>query len=161
MDFDPPLLEESASPFIDEGDGFTREREGVRSLLSLAAHAGGYKMMVGAHNTVLMSDACGRVRRLLQVWQMSVPATLLIPRGMQGVLPCSLGMVNADAHNTVDAQRHVEGALPCLFGMGVDGAYNTIGKISAPTTLLGLLTWQEGCRLPSCRCTGYGPRYYG
>ena len=46
------LLEESASPFIDEGDGFTSEREGVRSLLSLAAHAGGYKMMVGVHNTV-------------------------------------------------------------------------------------------------------------
>ena len=45
-------LEESASPFIDEGDGLTSEREGVRSLLSLASHAGGYKMMVGAHNTV-------------------------------------------------------------------------------------------------------------
>ena len=45
-------LEESASPFIEEGDGLTSEREGVRSLLSLAAHAGGYKTMVGAHNTV-------------------------------------------------------------------------------------------------------------
>ena len=46
------LLEESASPFIDEGDGLTSERERVRSLLSLAAHASGYKMMVGAHNTI-------------------------------------------------------------------------------------------------------------
>ena len=46
------LLEESASPFIDEEDGFTSEREGVRLMLSLAAHAGGYKIMVGAHNTV-------------------------------------------------------------------------------------------------------------
>ena len=46
------LLEESASPFIDEGDCLTSEREGVRSMLSLAAHAGGYKMMVGVHNTV-------------------------------------------------------------------------------------------------------------
>ena len=46
------LLEESASPFIDEGDGFTSERERVRMLLCLAAHAGGYKMMVGVHNTV-------------------------------------------------------------------------------------------------------------
>ena len=46
------LLEESASPFIDEGGGLTSERERVRSLLSLAAHTGGYKMMVGAHNTV-------------------------------------------------------------------------------------------------------------
>ena len=46
------LLGESASPFIDEGDGLTRERERVRMLLSLVAHADGYKMMVGAHNTV-------------------------------------------------------------------------------------------------------------
>ena len=52
MGFELILLEESASPFIDEGDGLTSEREGVRSLLSLAAHAGGYKTMVGAHNTV-------------------------------------------------------------------------------------------------------------
>ena len=48
----PIMLEESASPFIDEGDGLTSGREGVRSLLSLAAHAGGYKTMVDAHNTV-------------------------------------------------------------------------------------------------------------
>ena len=46
------LLEESASPFIDEGDGFTSEREGVHLPLKLAANAGGYKMMVGAHNTI-------------------------------------------------------------------------------------------------------------
>ena len=46
------LLGESASPFIDEGDGLTSERERVRMLLSLATHAGGYKMMVGSHNTV-------------------------------------------------------------------------------------------------------------
>ena len=29
----------SASPFIDEGDGFTGERERVRMFLSLVAHA--------------------------------------------------------------------------------------------------------------------------
>ena len=46
------LLGESVSPFIDEGDDLTSEREGVRSLLSLAAHAGRYKMMVGANNTM-------------------------------------------------------------------------------------------------------------
>ena len=46
------LLGESASPFIDEGDGLTSERERVRMLLSLIAHADGYMMMVGAHNTV-------------------------------------------------------------------------------------------------------------
>ena len=36
------LLGESASPFIDEGDGLTGERESVHMLLSLVAHAGGY-----------------------------------------------------------------------------------------------------------------------
>ena len=46
------MLGESASPFIDEGDGLTSERERVRMLLSLVAHADGYRMMVGAHNTV-------------------------------------------------------------------------------------------------------------
>ena len=37
------LLGESASPFIDEGDGLTSERERVRMLLSLVTHAGGYR----------------------------------------------------------------------------------------------------------------------
>ena len=48
----PPHLGEGASPFIDEGDGLIGEREGVHMLLSLAAHAGGYRMMVVTHNTV-------------------------------------------------------------------------------------------------------------
>ena len=48
---DSPSLGESASPFIDEGDGLTSERESVR-MLSLVAHAVGYKMIVGAHNTI-------------------------------------------------------------------------------------------------------------
>ena len=43
------FLRESASSFIDEGDGLTSERERVRMLLSLVAHTGVYKMMVGAH----------------------------------------------------------------------------------------------------------------
>ena len=47
-------------------------------LLSLVAHAVGYKMMVGAYNTVV-------VRRM---WE---------------VLPHSPCMVNDGAHNTVDA----------------------------------------------------------
>ena len=46
------MLGESVSPFIDEGDGLTSERERVRMLLSLVAHADGYRIMVGAHNTV-------------------------------------------------------------------------------------------------------------
>ena len=33
------LVRESASPFIDKGDGFTGERERVRMFLSLIAHA--------------------------------------------------------------------------------------------------------------------------
>ena len=55
----------SASPFIDKGDGFTSERVMVRMLLSFVAHADGYKIMVGAYNTVgrhcKVSDACGRL----------------------------------------------------------------------------------------------------
>ena len=46
------LLGESASPFIDEGDGLTSERERVHMLLSLVAYVDGYRMMVGGHNTV-------------------------------------------------------------------------------------------------------------
>ena len=50
-------------PFIDKGDGLTSERERVRMLLSLVAHAVGYKMMVAAHNTV-------DVRRMWEVFTM-------------------------------------------------------------------------------------------
>ena len=68
----------SASPFTDKRDGFTSERMRVCMLLGSVAHAGGYKIMVGAYNTVgchcRMSDAHGRLRCLLQKWQMSVPA---------------------------------------------------------------------------------------
>ena len=46
------LLGGSASPFIDEEDGLTSEGERVRMFLCLATHAGGYMMMVGAHNTI-------------------------------------------------------------------------------------------------------------
>ena len=84
-----------------------------------------------------MTDACRRLCRLLLIWQTLVPAILLMPKGMQGVLACSPGTINVSTHNTVDAQRHVGGALPCLSGMGVDDAHNTGGKISAPTTLHG------------------------
>ena len=53
-------------------------------MLSLVAHAIGYKMIVGAHNTV-------NVRCM---WE--VPSS-------------SSGMADADAYHTVDARRHVEG----------------------------------------------------
>ena len=87
------MLGDSASPFIDEGDGLTskRERERVR-LLSFVAHAVGYKIIVGAHNTVY-------ARRM---WE---------------VLTHSPYMANDGAHNTVDAQRHVGGfTVFALYG---------------------------------------------
>ena len=57
---------------LDEGDGLTSERERVRMLLSLAAHNGGYEMIVGAHNTVDVTVEChmhvGGLCYLLRVW---------------------------------------------------------------------------------------------
>ena len=52
------LVGGSAPPFIDEGDGFISERVRVRMLSSLVAHVGGYKIMVGAHNTVDVTVKC-------------------------------------------------------------------------------------------------------
>ena len=46
------------SPFIDKGGGFTSERVRVRILLSFVVHAGGYKIMVGTHNTVDVTVEC-------------------------------------------------------------------------------------------------------
>ena len=74
----------SASPFIDEGDGLTSERERVRMLLSLVAHAIGYGMIVGTHNTVNV-------------------------RCMWEVVSSSSGMVDIIAYHTVDTQRHARG----------------------------------------------------
>ena len=68
------LLGESASPFIDEGGGLTSERKRVRMLLSLVAHAGGYRRMVGAQNTVGCRLYVGGYVVLFQVWQMLVPS---------------------------------------------------------------------------------------
>ena len=68
------LLGESASPFIDEGDGLTSERERLCMLLSIVAHAGGYRRMVGAHNTVGCRLYVGGYVVLFWVWQMSTPA---------------------------------------------------------------------------------------
>ena len=53
-----PSVGGSASPFIDEGDGFTGERERVRMFLSLVAHADEDWIMVGAHNTVDVTVEC-------------------------------------------------------------------------------------------------------
>ena len=67
------FLGENASPFIDEGDGLTSERERVCMLLNLVAHDSGYMMMVGTHNTVGCQMHAGGYVVLFWVWQMSVP----------------------------------------------------------------------------------------
>ena len=53
-----PFVGGSASLFIDKRDGFTSERERVRMFLSLAAHDGGYRTTVGAHNIVDVTVEC-------------------------------------------------------------------------------------------------------
>ena len=53
-----PFVGGSASLFIDKRDGFTSERVRVRMLLGFVTHAGGYKIMVGAHNTVDVTVEC-------------------------------------------------------------------------------------------------------
>ena len=68
------MLGESTSPFIDEGDGLTSERERVHMLLSLVAHADGYRRMVGTHNTIGCRLYVGGYVVLFRVWQMSAPA---------------------------------------------------------------------------------------
>ena len=60
-------MAESASIFIDEGGGLTSERERVRMLLSLAAHAGGVQDDGRRPQDCLMSEARGRLRRRLLV----------------------------------------------------------------------------------------------
>ena len=73
-----PFVGGSASTFIDKRDGFTSERTRVHMLLGFVTHAGGYKIILGAYNTIghhcRVSDPRGRLCCLLQKWQMSVPA---------------------------------------------------------------------------------------
>ena len=77
----------SASPFIDKRDGFTSERIRVHMLLGSVAHASGYKIMVGAYNTVghhcKVLDACGRLcLPSLGVVDVGTCRYCLMPRGM-------------------------------------------------------------------------------
>ena len=76
------LLGESAFPFIDEGDGLTSEKEGVCLLPSLVAHAGGYRMMVDAHNTVGCQMHVGGYVVLFGYGRCRYLHILLMPRGM-------------------------------------------------------------------------------
>ena len=52
------LVGGSASPFIEEGDGFIGERERVWMFLSLVAHADEDWIMVGTPNTVDVAVEC-------------------------------------------------------------------------------------------------------
>ena len=88
-----PFVGGSASLFIDKRDGFTSDWVRVHMLLGVVAHVGRYKIMVGAHNTVVVTVECqmhmgGRVAffengrcRYLQntvhvVWELTAPTTL-------------------------------------------------------------------------------------
>ena len=122
----------SASPFIDEGDGLTSERERVRMLLSLVAHADGYRTMVGTHNTVWMSGEHGRFHRLVQVWQMSVPAYAIDAQRHVRGFTIFTRYDKISAPTTLSMPRDIWG-VP--YRMGVNDAHNTVGKTSAPTTL--------------------------
>ena len=79
---------------------------------SFVAHAIGYKMVVGTHNTVNV-------------------------RCMWEVASSSSGMVDVGAYYTVDAQRHVRGFTMFVWYGSFAGGHNTVGQMSAPTILLG------------------------
>ena len=52
------MLEGVHPLFMDKGDGFISERVRTRMLLNFITHADGYKIMVGAHNTVDVTLEC-------------------------------------------------------------------------------------------------------
>ena len=74
----------SASPFIDEGDGFTGERERVQMLLSLVAHADEDWIMVGAQ-TLLMS-----LQNVRCMWEVVVSSSGRVDVGTYKILLRSL-----------------------------------------------------------------------
>ena len=76
------MLEESASPFIDEGGGLTSERERVRMLLNLVSHVVRYRMMVGAHNIVGCQMHVGGCVAFFRYGRCRYMQILLMPRGM-------------------------------------------------------------------------------
>ena len=121
-------------------------------MLSLVFHAIGYRMIVGAHNTV----------NIRCMWEVASSSSGMADVGAcHTVLSCSPGMVNTGAHNTVDASEARGGALPYLSSMGVDGAHNTVGETVSAYNTASVLSCQGGRRVLSYRCTGYGPRYCG
>ena len=91
-----------------------------------------------------MSDARGRLRCPLRVWQTSALTTLSIPGGMQGISPCLPGTVNVGGHNTVDATEAHGGSFyrVCLV-WELMAPTILVGEMSAPTTLLGFCYARE------------------
>ena len=79
-------------------------------MLSLVAHTVGYKMIVGAHNTVNV-------------------------RCMWEVVSSSSDMADVGACHTVDAQRHARGFTVFVWYWSFAGAHNIVGQMSVPTTL--------------------------
>ena len=81
-----PFVGGSTSPFIDKSDGFTSERVRVRMLLGSIAHAGGYKIMVGAYNTADVTVECqmhmGGCIAFFRNGRCRYLKILLMPRGM-------------------------------------------------------------------------------
>ena len=116
------LLEESASPFIDEGDGLTRERESTYATKSCCPRRrvqNDYRRP----QHYLCQTHVGGFTCVHHVWQMTAPTTLSMPRGMWGV-------------------------LPCLPGMGINGAHNIVGQIVGADNTAWVLTCSGGCRAP-------------
>ena len=97
-------------------------------LLSLVAHADGYRMMVGAHNTVGCQMHVGGHVIFVWVWQMSVPAYTV---GAQShvrsfTMFTRYGKYRRPQH--CRCPKACGGGLPYLSGMGVDGGHNTVGE---------------------------------
>ena len=91
-------------------------------LLSLVAHVIGYKMIVGAHNTV-------NVRRM---WD---------------VASSSSGMADVGARHTVDAERYVEGFTMFAWYGKCRRPQHCKENVDAHNTAWVLIC-QEGCRVP-------------
>ena len=94
----------STSPFIEEGDGFIsgRERERVRTFLTLVAHADVDGIMVGACNTIDVTAKCQVELLSSRLEDVGTCKNVVLPTGGMA-LPRSPDTVNSGAHNTVDA----------------------------------------------------------
>ena len=98
---------ESSSPFIVEGDGLTSQRKRENVYVCY----------------LVLLPTLSSTRRL------SAPIILFMSRCMWQALPCSPGMANVGAYNTVWVLTRLEGYIVPIW---------------------------HGLVAPSCRCIGYG-----